>query len=126
MTVNVVTTWIYLVIAVVLIVMVVPQWQRAGQEYLEEIFADDDRAHAVNRMLVTGLSLITMSLALFISGIGSPSDPAGMVRALVLRIATLLLLLGVVYAVNLGAYYLLAQRISKERAEDAEAGVPQP
>ena len=122
MTVNVTTTWIYLVIACVLIGMVVPQWQRAGQEYLEEIFADDDRAHAVNRMLVTGLALITVSLAMFIAGIGSPSDPAGMVRALVLRIAALLLLLALAYAVNLGAYYLLAQRIGTERAEAAEAG----
>lgn len=122
MGIEIATTWIYLLVALVLIVLIVPQWQQAGQEYLTEIFADDDRALAVNRMLVTGLSLITMSLALFISGFGSPSDAAGEVRWLVLRLAMLLLLLAAAYAANLGAYYLLAQRIGKERAEDAEAG----
>ena len=64
MSVVVVTTFIYLLVAFALVILVIPQWQSSGQEYLEHVFSTSERAEAVNRLMVTGLSLITLSLAL--------------------------------------------------------------
>ncbi|MCB1028602.1 MAG: hypothetical protein R2704_18770 [Microthrixaceae bacterium] len=115
-----VTTFVYLVIAFGLVIAVIPQWQKAGQEYLEHVFSTTERAEAVNRLLVTGLSLITMSLALFLGGIGSADTATDAVMALFLRLAALLALVGLAYMVNLAAYWYLGRRIAEERAAAGE------
>lgn len=122
MSVTLITTFIYLIVAFGLVIAVIPQWQSAGQEYLEHVFSTPDRAEAVNRLLVTGLSLITMSLALFVGGIGSADSGEAAVMALFLRLAALLAVVGLAYMVNLGAYWYLGRRVAEERT--SEPGSP--
>lgn len=122
----VVTTFIYLVIAFALVIAVIPQWQRSGKEYLTHVFSTEERAEAVNRLLVTGLSLITMSLALFLMGIGSADTSEEAVMSLFIRLAGLLALVGAAFFVNLGAYWYLGRRIAEERADTDGPAVDEP
>lgn len=122
MSVVVVTTFVYLLVAFALVILVIPQWQSSGQEYLEHVFSTPERAEAVNRLLVTGLSLITLSLALFIVGIGSPNSSTEAVMSLFVRLGVLMAIVGVAYLANLGAYWYLGNRIGEERAAEHPAG----
>jgi hypothetical protein len=118
--VEIITMFVYLFVAFALVIVAIPQWQAAGQEYLEHVFSTKERAEAVNRLLVTGLSLITLSLALFLVGLGSPRTPTDAVTTLFLRLAALLAVVGAAFLTNLGAYGYLGNRIQDERDEDAE------
>ena len=120
MSVEIITMFVYLFVAFALVIVAIPQWQAAGQEYLEHVFSTKERAEAVNRLLVTGLSLITLSLALFLVGLGSPRTPTDAVTTLFLRLAALLAVVGAAFLTNLGAYGYLGNRIQDERDEDAE------
>ncbi len=120
MSVEIITMFVYLFVAFALVIVAIPQWQAAGQEYLEHVFSTKERAEAVNRLLVTGLSLITLSLALFLVGVGSPRTPTDAVTTLFLRLAALLAVVGAAFLTNLGAYGYLGNRIQDERDEDAE------
>ena len=110
-------------IAFILVIVAIPQWQETGQEYLEHVFSTKERAEAVNRLLVTGLSLITLALALFLVGVGSPRTPTDAVTTLFFRLAALLAVVGLAYLTNLGAYGYLGNRIEEERADDAADAV---
>ena len=120
MSVEIITMFVYLFVAFALVIVAIPQWQAAGQEYLEHVFSTKERAEAVNRLLVTGLSLITLSLALFLVGLGSARTPTDAVTSLFLRLAALLAVVGAAFLTNLGAYGYLGNRIQDERDEDAE------
>ena len=120
MSVEIITMFVYLFVAFALVIVAIPQWQAAGQEYLEHVFSTKERAEVVNRLLVTGLSLITLSLALFLVGLGSPRTPTDAVTTLFLRLAALLAVVGAAFLTNLGAYGYLGNRIQDERDEDAE------
>lgn len=119
MSVEIVTMFVYLLVAFILVIVAIPQWQETGQEYLEHVFSTKERAEAVNRLLVTGLSLITLALALFLVGLGSPRTPTDAVTTLFFRLAALLAVVGLAYLTNLGAYGYLGNRIDEERADDA-------
>ena len=119
MSTEIVTMFVYLLVAFVLVIVAVPQWQAAGQEYLEHVFSTEERAEAVNRLLVTGLTLITLALALFLVGVGSPRTPTEAVTTLFFRLALLFAVVGLAYLANLGAYGYLANRIADEREADA-------
>ena len=120
MSVEIITMFVYLFVAFALVIVAIPQWQAAGQEYLEHVLSTKERAEAVNRLLVTVLSLITLSLALFLFGVGSPRTPTDAVTTLFLRLAALLAVVGAAFLTNLGAYGYLGNRIQDERDEDAE------
>ncbi len=122
MSTQIVTMFVYLLVAFVLVIVAIPQWQSAGQEYLEHVFSSGERAEAVNRLLVTGLTLITLAIALFLVGVGSPRTSTDAVTTLFLRLALLFAVVGLAYLANLGAYGYLGNRIAEEREADAAAG----
>ena len=64
--------------------------------------------------------MATLSLALFLVGLGSPRTPTDAVTTLFLRLAALLAVVGAAFLTNLGAYGYLGNRIQDERDEDAE------
>ena len=104
------SAFVYLGVAVALLVFLGPMMRESGQTYLEDVFKDPGQAASVNRMLLVASALFTLALALLMVGIGTPDGGEEAIRVLVGRVALLLLIVGVTHLVNLAVLGAIRRR----------------
>jgi hypothetical protein len=102
---------IFIGVSVMLVVWVGRTLFRNGAVFLRDVFDDDGRADAVNRLLLVGFYLVNLGFVLLGSSLGvSEGGLADQVQVITIKLGAVALLLGVAHLMNLSALNRARQR----------------
>ena len=102
---------VFVGISAALVVWVGRTLYQNGAVFLRDVFDDDGRADAVNRLLLVGFYLVNIGFVLLGSSLGvEEGDVAGQYQVITIKLGAVALLLGVVHLMNLSALNRARQR----------------
>jgi hypothetical protein len=102
---------LYIAVGTVMVVAVGHTLYRNGAVFLRDVFDGEDRALAVNRLLLVGFYLVNIGFVLLTSSLGTgAATAADRYQTLTVKLGALALLLGVVHVANLAALNRTRQR----------------
>ena len=102
---------LYIVVSSVMVVCVGQTLYRNGAVFLRDVFDGEERANAVNKLLLVGFYLVNAGFVLLTSSLGTgATDAAARYQNLTVKLGAVALLLGVMHLVNLSALNRARQR----------------
>lgn len=110
MTWTVATYLVYLALSLPLTVWVATELSRHGRVFLADALDDPDLGRAVDRLLVVGFYLVNVGFISLFLRIDGVVDLRGMIEQLSVKLGVVMLVVGLVHAVNVWVFASVRRR----------------
>jgi hypothetical protein len=102
---------LYIAVSLGIVVWVGHTLYRNGAVFLRDVFEGEERANAVNKLLLVGFYLVSLGFVLLTSSLGTDAaSAADRLQYLTVKLGAVALLLGVMHVMNLSALNRARQR----------------
>jgi hypothetical protein len=102
---------LYIAVSLGMVVWVGHTLYRNGAVFLRDVFEGEERANAVNKLLLVGFYLVNLGFVLLTSSLGTEAATAAdRLQNLTVKLGAVALLLGVMHVMNLSALNRARQR----------------
>jgi uncharacterized BrkB/YihY/UPF0761 family membrane protein len=102
---------LYIAVSLGIVVWVGHTLYRNGAVFLRDVFEGEERANAVNKLLLVGFYLVSLGFVLLTSSLGTDAaSAADRLQNLTVKLGAVALLLGVMHVMNLSALSRARQR----------------